>query len=234
MNPDTAADKHAPLIQNPLGWTLFSMLILATPVWKLIEDAENRVENPISSSGITSIEHQNGGVATAPPIFNEPASLPLVNHLGQPVTLDTLNGSIAVVSFLFTRCPDICPALALRFLELEEQVPNTIGNVPIHFITITVDPKFDRPEVLSDYKEKFADAPERWHLWTGEIDQIDSTVREFQLALDRFEGSDGPVIAHSERFVVLDPQGRIRNFYPSNDLGLDSLIEDLPILASGS
>ena len=115
MNPDTADDKHAPPIQNPLGWTIFDAHF-GHPCMETDRRREIRSENPISSSGITSIEQQNGGVATAPPIFNEPASLPLVNHLGQPVTLDTLNGSIAVVSFLFTRCPDICPALALRFL----------------------------------------------------------------------------------------------------------------------
>ena len=234
MNPDTAEDNRPPLIQNPLGWTLFSLCILATPVWKLFEEAENRALDPLSSGAVTSIDDQGADSAGSPPILQKPASLPLVNHHGQSVTLDTFKGSIVVVSFLFTRCPDVCPALALKFIELEEQVPDKIGDVPIHFISITVDPKFDRPEVLSAYKEKFADAPERWQLWTGETDQIDATVREFQLGLERSEGADGPAIVHSERFVVLDPQGHIRNFYPSDELGLSSLVEHLPILASGS
>ena len=136
------------------------------------------------------------------------------------MTLDTLKGSIVVVSF-FTRCPDVCPALALKFIELEEQVPDTIGDVPIHFISITVDPKLIAQKSFLLTK-KICRCPERWQLWTGETNQIDATVQEFQLGLERSEGTDGPAIVHSERFVVLDPKGHIRNFYPSDEMGLSS------------
>ena len=62
---------------------------------------------------------------------------------------------------------------------------------------------------------------------------IDATVAEFQLALERSMDGDAPRIAHSDRFIVLDPKGHIRNFYPTSELGLDGLVADLDVIARG-
>jgi protein SCO1/2 len=137
------------------------------------------------------------------------------------------------VNFLFTRCPDICPALAARFIDLEERVPQGIEGVPIRFVSITVDPDFDRPEVLLEYRNKFGEDLDRWELWTGDKASIDTTVAEFQQVLDRTSEGTAPLIVHSDRFIVLDPQGRMRNFYPTDDVGLSALEADLPVIAAG-
>jgi protein SCO1/2 len=202
-----------PMLQNRLGWALFALFILAIPTWALMN--EERLQGD------------------APPIFTTPASVPLIDQDGADVQLDDYKGSIVIVNFLFTRCPDICPALATRFLDLASRVPERIDGVPIRFLSITVDPEFDRPEVLHTYRNQFGSDLDRWQLWTGEKDSIDATVAEFQQVLDRLEEGEAPLIVHSDRFIVLDPEGRIRNFYPSEDVGLSALETDLSIIAAG-
>jgi protein SCO1/2 len=170
---------------------------------------------------------------SAPLIIATPDSIPLLNHRGEEVELASHQGDILVISFIFTRCPDICPALTSTFLDLEYRIPAEIEGTTIQFVSITVDPEFDRPEVLATYRESFDGAPDRWQLWTGEQADIDATVAQFQLALERNMDGDAPRIAHSDRFVVLDPKGQIRNFYPTSELGLDGLVADLDVIARG-
>ena len=74
----------------------------------------------------------------------------LIDQDGNPVNLTLYENKIVVVSFLYTNCPDICPALTYQLRKLSEELEEDYGE-SVEFITITVDPERDTPERLSSF-----------------------------------------------------------------------------------
>lgn len=74
----------------------------------------------------------------------------LVDQEGNPVNLTLYEGKVVVVSFLYTSCPDICPALTYQLRKLSEELGDDYGE-SVEFISITVDPTRDTPEKLASF-----------------------------------------------------------------------------------
>ena len=76
----------------------------------------------------------------------------LVDQTGAPVNLTLYEGKVVVVSFVYTYCPDVCPALTYQLRKLSEELGDDYGE-SVEFITITVDPVRDTPERLASFAE---------------------------------------------------------------------------------
>jgi cytochrome oxidase Cu insertion factor (SCO1/SenC/PrrC family) len=136
-------------------------------------------------------------------------SFELVNQDAQPFGSAQLAGKIWIADFIFTSCPGPCPIISTRMSELQKPLEKT----DIHFVSFTVDPEKDTPEVLQGYAEKVHAQPKRWDFLTGSRDVIYALIRDgFKLTvLDGTEETGMPV--HDTRFVLVDRQGTIRGYY---------------------
>ena len=97
----------------------------------------------------------------------------------------------------------------------------------------SVTPEMDSIPVLADYAALHRADPERWHFLTGDRKQIYALARRSYFAcLD--EGDGGPQdFVHTENFVLVDAQRRIRGFYDgTNPTDVDRLIGDIGKLLS--
>ena len=167
-----------------------------------------------------------------PKLLDAPA-FSLTHYDGSTVGLDDLAGKPWVADFVFTRCPGICPIMTQRMKELVADIPEGKAR----YVSISVDPEHDTPEVLKAYAEKNGAGPD-WYFLTGAKDVIFSLVREgFLLAIDEAEmpptgvGPAEPIV-HSNRFVLVDADGKIRAYYNSFDnTELEKLRADLLRLA---
>ena len=150
-----------------------------------------------------------------PPVLGEVPDFALVNRDGQPVRRADLAGAPWIADFIFTRCGASCPMMSLRMARLERELPADLG---VRFVSISVDPEHDTPEVLQEYAESFG-APGRWLFLTGDKPQIYRLSKEgFKLALDdAMPVSPDEPILHSTRFVLVDGQGKIRGYYEAFD-----------------
>lgn len=163
-----------------------------------------------------------------PKVFGTLPSYELTNTRGQPFGSAELAGRVYVASFVFTTCPVQCPKLMERMNEVQKRIKNTSGAV--HLVTITVDPETDTPEKLAAYGERFGVRPSRWHLLTGDYEVIEETVvKGFKLAMGK-DADNLFQIFHSERFVLVDRQGRIRGYYEADDAGIDELMRDVGLV----
>jgi protein SCO1 len=100
--------------------------------------------------------------------------------------------------------------------RLEGEVPD---DLPVRFVSFTVDPEFDTPEILQTYAESFG-VPDRWLFLTGEPKELYRlTLQGFKLALDPAPppGVSEEPILHSTRFVLVDGEGRVRGYYGAFD-----------------
>jgi protein SCO1/2 len=96
-----------------------------------------------------------------------------------------------------------------------------IGNPEVRFVSFTVDPERDTPQVLTAYADKYQADAERWYFLTGQRDRITRLIQQgFHLAVATvpMESEPNAMIPHSPRFVLVDKEARIRGYYDSRDL----------------
>lgn len=166
--------------------------------------------------------------AAAPAPLADLPSFSLIDASGRPFTKKSLQGSIWVVDFIFTRCQGQCPMLNEKMLQMKRELKDV---KPFRVLSVSVDPKHDRPKILAAYAKGLGVTQADWVFATGDKKKIDSLIRDgFKLA-----GGNGDTIAHSPRFVLVDGQGRIRGYYHAlEEEKLAELKKDLRELAAES
>jgi len=105
----------------------------------------------------------------------------LIEGSGQSVTRADLLGKVWIASIIFTRCAEECPLVSNHMARLQA----TFAAEPdVRLVSLTVDPAYDTPEVLTRYAQSFAAQPQRWLFLTGDKATIYRLVREgFRLGL---------------------------------------------------
>jgi protein SCO1/2 len=153
----------------------------------------------------------------------------LVERDGSTVTRADLAGAPWIADFVFTRCAIYCPRLTVRMKELRERLPPAIRTV-----SFSVDPEHDTPEVLERYAEQWGIEGRSWLFLTGEREPMWRLVREgFLLPVEDAPEVEASPILHSNRFVLVDSAGRIRDTYDAfDDDALERILADLSALAA--
>ena len=128
-----------------------------------------------------------------------------------PLTMGWVDGHVAVVTFVYTRCPlpDFCPAIDRRFVELQETIKSASGSLAdVRLLSVSIDPAFDRPAVLKAHARKLGADPTVWRFVTAEAAETAVFGRQFGLDV-RQTGAAASDIEHNLRTVVLDRNRRI-------------------------
>ena len=160
--------------------------------------------------------------------FHKISNFHLVNQNGNNISQEFYHNKIYVADFFFTTCPSICPIMTNNMLKVQEKIKND-PNVLI--VSFSVDPKTDSVAQLKKYaKEKGVDDL-KWNLLTGDKKQIYDLARKSFFVAEIDEDSDSNDIIHTENFVLVDPDKRIRGFYDGTNLDeIKNLISDLSLL----
>jgi protein SCO1 len=145
------------------------------------------------------------------------------------VTTASLRGKVCIVDFIFTHCGNTCP----RMTHEREKLIAAIPDPRVMFLSISVDPQHDDRATRKSYgAEKHMDES-RWR-FVCPPDRAAALKIAQQMhvaALTAAKPGDEPIL-HSDRFVLLDPAGKIRGLYPLDDEGaLARLISDATTLA---
>lgn len=126
----------------------------------------------------------------------------LIERSGKAIKSEDLLGQPYVVSFFFSTCPSICVQQNQKLRELQDQ----FAGQGVRFVAISVDPETDTPETLREYAARFGADQEQWLFMTGDLTYIRRIGAEiFRQPVDKQ--------FHTERFVLVDPQGEIEGFY---------------------
>jgi cytochrome oxidase Cu insertion factor (SCO1/SenC/PrrC family) len=158
----------------------------------------------------------------------------LTERSGIDVNLGQLYGKIWIADFIYTTCTDTCPLQTAAMSKLQKQFA---GRSNVQFVSISVDPERDTPQVLGTYADKHEADRQRWYFLTGQRDQVIKLIRDgFHLSVaalpDSAEGNG--MIPHSPRFVLIDQRAQIRGYYDSREMeGLARLRNDIETLLKG-
>ena len=156
------------------------------------------------------------------------ADFNLINQNGKKITNKDYKDKIYIADFFFTRCQNICIAMAYNMSELQEFYKN---DTDIMFLSHSVTPLIDSVAVLKEYAMNKGVIDGKWNVTTGEKKHIYELARKSYFAvLDEGNGDENDFI-HTEQFVLVDKKRRIRGYYDgTNDQEMEKLKEDIIFL----
>ncbi len=154
---------------------------------------------------------------------------------GKEMKLSDLKGNIWIANFIFTRCQSACPLLAGQMARFQERL---VGP-KIKFVSFSVDPEYDTPDVLSKYAARYGAVENRWFFLTGAKSAMrDFVTQGFLLGIadatpeDLASGAE--LVMHSNRFVLVDQDGYIRGYYDSSEPSkMEELVKHTLYLSGG-
>ena len=160
--------------------------------------------------------------------FHRIADFSLTNQNGKTITHNDFGGKIYVADFFFTTCPSICITMTDNLLKVQEKIRN---NPNVMLLSHSVTPEIDSVTQLKKYAVEKGVIDQKWHLVTGDKKVIYELARKSYLAVkEDWDGGDFDMI-HTENFILIDPQRRVRGFYDGTDSEeIKRLLEELEIL----
>ena len=144
------------------------------------------------------------------------------------VTNKDYDNKIYVADFFFTTCPTICPIMTDNMLKIQDKI---LDDPNILLLSHSVTPKIDSVQQLKKYSVEKGVVDSKWNLVTGDKKHIYELARKSYLCVKN-DGDGGPYdMIHTENFILIDPDRRIRGFYDgTNNKEIKKLIKDLNIL----
>ena len=160
--------------------------------------------------------------------YHKIAPFSFENQNGKTITQDDYEGKIYIADFFFTTCPTICPKMTANMVNIQEEILN---DSTVMLLSYSVTPKIDSVPQLKKYAIEKGVNDEKWNLLTGNKKEIYTMARKSYLVV-KDDGDGGPYdMIHTENFILVDPEKRIRGFYDGTDtLAMKELVIDLEIL----
>lgn len=124
---------------------------------------------------------------------------------GEIVSKKSMKGRIWVANFIFTNCAGIC----IEMSQMTQKLQNMIKDLEdVHFVSFTVDPERDTPEVLKSYAQEYEANPSRWHFVTTDKESMT------KIGVEGFkQGDSEDMLNHSNKLCLVDIDGNMRGFY---------------------
>lgn len=156
------------------------------------------------------------------------APFSLTNQNGKTVTQEDYDNKIYIADFFFTTCPTICPIMTTNMAGIQEKIKD---DPDVLLLSHSVTPEIDSVAQLKTYAQEKGVMDHKWNLVTGPKKEIYELARKSYLAV-KTDGDGGPYdMIHTENFILVDKEKRIRGFYDGTQTeDMEKLMEDLAIL----
>ena len=160
--------------------------------------------------------------------FHKIAPFSLTNQNGLTVTEKDYMNKIYVADFFFTTCPSICPKMTANMGLIQENIKT---DNQVLLLSFSVTPEIDSVQQLKSYAIEKGVIDSKWNLLTGNKKEIYELARKSYLAV-KTDGDGGEHdMIHTENFILVDPEKRIRGFYDGTDIkAMDELLSDIKVL----
>lgn len=161
--------------------------------------------------------------------FHKISSFSLINQLGDTITDIDFEGKMYITDFFFTFCPGICPKMTSNMHALQEAFSD---DEEVLLLSHSVMPMHDSVAALKDYAENKGVEDGKWHLVTGDRQEIYRLGREsYFVEEDLGIPKDIDDFLHTENFVLVDKHKHIRGIYNGlNETAIQQLITDVRTL----
>jgi protein SCO1 len=167
-------------------------------------------------------------------VMGQVPAFTFTDQAGKVFGAGDLRGRVSVAAFMFTRCPTICPRITATMQELQARADKQ--DVPIHWLSFSVDPENDTPAVLDAYAKQHHIDLRSWSFLTGDSTEIRVVAEQgFKIAAEgkAEPNADHYGISHGSHLVLVDKRGNIRGYYRTlDDDAQTRLLADAQLLAA--
>jgi protein SCO1/2 len=150
----------------------------------------------------------------------------LTKQDGKRLALKELRGKVLAVTFIFASCADTCPLLTAKMAGIQDRLGSAFGE-KVYFVSITVDPERDTPEVLKRYAEAYKVNPAGWAFLTGTPAEISDVTKRYGIYSKKTSRGD---VDHTFLTSLVDQNGTLRVQYMGVQFNPDEMLRDLQSL----
>jgi protein SCO1/2 len=149
-----------------------------------------------------------------------PAEVNLIDQNGDSYNFGKDRTKLKLVEFIYTHCPDICPTTTQKMIELKSDFEKSgVFGKEIEFLTITIDPYRDTPEILTDYMKGFEiENNKQWLFLTGDKENIKRDRKELKKVTDamqfQFKDPGNGQFVHSTFTFLIDENNKFIAKFP--------------------
>jgi protein SCO1/2 len=152
----------------------------------------------------------------------------LTDQAGRPFRLADLRGKVVVVSFVYTTCTGSCPATTQSLSRVQKALKEAgLWGNRVEFVSISLDPARDTPEVLARYARLFRADGAHWHFLTGPPDRVAGVIAAWDMWV---RPTPTGALDHPSRLFLLDPRGHQREIYNLEFLTPRAVLQDVRTL----
>ncbi len=141
----------------------------------------------------------------------------LIDHHGEPFTIERLRGKWSFLFFGYTHCPDICPVAMGVLAEVDRQLRRLGNRAATQTLFISVDPRRDTPELLKRYLPYFNDGFLGITGDAGAILRFSRQMGAFYQIPEEAENRESYTINHTGAIFLIDPRARFTALFPHRD-----------------
>lgn len=153
-----------------------------------------------------------------------------IDQNGKDFSKSDLKGKVWVADFIFTNCTTVCLPMTANLSKLQQQLKDE-GIKDVEFVSFSVDPDTDKPDVLKNYGTKMNADLSSWHFLTGysqaEIEKF--ALDNFKTLVKKPENEDQ--VIHGTTFYLVDQEGTIiQDYSGTKDVPYEEIIKHIKIL----
>ncbi|WP_066061611.1 SCO family protein [Neobacillus soli] len=149
-----------------------------------------------------------------------PADVSLINQNGDTYNFGKDQTKLKLIEFIYTHCPDICPTTTQKMVDLKKDlVKRGVFGKEIEFVTITIDPYRDTPEILQGYMQGSGIKNDNhWVFLTGAKQNIKNDQRKIKQVADamqfQFKDPGNGQFVHSTFTYLVDQNNKFIAKFP--------------------
>ncbi|WP_339149818.1 MULTISPECIES: SCO family protein [unclassified Sutcliffiella] len=158
----------------------------------------------------------------------ELADFQFINQENEQVGLEDLKGEITVANLIFTNCTTVCSPMTANMARLQRMAEEE--KLDVQFLSFSVDPEVDNPEVLKEFGGNFQADFTNWNFLTGYSQKEIEKFGQENFKTIVAKPKNGGEVVHGTSFYLIDQEGTIIKNYNGLDVPYEEILEHIEIL----
>ena len=143
------------------------------------------------------------------PVLGQVESFEMNTVYGEAYNLN--NETVKLLTFFYTRCPDICPMTMFDLKDLQGQLQKEeLFGTEVELLAITLDPQIDSEEIIREYANLFEANPEGWKFMRGDLEETEDIADSLKM---KYKKVNDDFISHNTTMYLIDQDNRIRGLF---------------------
>jgi protein SCO1/2 len=164
------------------------------------------------------------------PFYGDVPVFRFTDENGKSFGTNELNGKVYIANFMFTSCKTACPILLNKVQTVQHRIRGVIDRAAI--VSFTVDPDTDTSKVLFEKARELKANPVVWRFLTASLEDTKKLLVDgFKVPVGDKKVADNIMdVAHSNKLVLVDQDGKIRGYYSIEKDSINKLMIDTGLL----